>query len=81
MDECEHDFRFGDSINTTKGVGFVLAVATCLHCNQSLGPKEIEARLNAMERLDIDEITKWVTAQHILDMLQDVANILEGKDE
>ena len=50
-------------------------------CAETLAPEQVKARLNATERLDIGEIKKWVTAQHILDMLQDVANILEGKDE
>ena len=53
----------------------------CRICLEYMGTGEMLRRLNATERLDIGEIKKWVTAQHILDMLQDYADMLESKND
>lgn len=41
---------------------------------------EYETLKRATERLDAKEIKKWVTAQHVLDMLDLYTYTLEGKD-
>ena len=54
MDEHVHEWVFAETKRfkgPTAIFGCIVAVASCKHCGLEMGPTQMEARLNATERL------------------------------
>ena len=94
MDEHVHEWVFAETKRfkgPTAIFGCIVAVASCKHCGLEMGPTQMEARLNATERLSAEDATfaHAIIAEHtsmgvnhiVCKRLFSYTNILEGKDD